>query len=259
MPLLVAALLPCSIASPLPHGKKPTPSPPTALPRNATANDLRWQPSLDFGKNGCYNVPAVDKDSKVAQGLPHNWATVSGHCHDLSDLANNNVYSRQRCNSGWCVYLYDYYFEKDVVIQHSLDFGHTHDWEHVAVWVQDDQPRFVGASQHGKYKIKAAADVRWDGDHPKLVYYKGPVNTHSFRFANAKDEAIKNDLHEWFRGDLVSYNGFPPGVRDSLYAHNFGKASVALKDSSFPGNIERALPKGVVFDANKDEGSPGTP
>lgn len=47
-------------------------NPPTALPQKATANDLRWQPSLDFDTDSCYNVPAIDKDGNIAQGLPHN-------------------------------------------------------------------------------------------------------------------------------------------------------------------------------------------
>ena len=46
-------------------------NPPTALPQKATANDLRWQPSLDFDTDGCYNVPAIDKDGNIVQGLPH--------------------------------------------------------------------------------------------------------------------------------------------------------------------------------------------
>lgn len=103
--------------------------PPTALPKNATADDLRWQPAMDFGDDGCYNVPAIDAKGTISKGLEHNWVSPSDGCHDESDLDNNNVYSRQRCNNGWCVYIYDYYFEKDVATPFFLDTGHTHDWE----------------------------------------------------------------------------------------------------------------------------------
>ena len=237
-------------------------NPPTALPQSATDNDLRWQPSLDFDTDSCYNVPAIGLDGTIAQGLPHNWVDLSSDCHDLSDLDNNNVYSRQRCNdNGWCVYIYDYYFEKDVATRYSLDTGHTHDWEHIAVWVDpNNTAQYVAASQHGKYQIKAAADVRWDGEHPKMVYHKDGVLTHCFRFAKEADDTIENAKGVWFRGALVSYNGFPPDIRDALYAHDFGSANIALKDSAFPGNIERAKPAAVTFDAYVDAlGSPGTP
>ena len=81
--------------------------PPRALPENATANDKKFQPALDFDENGCYDVPAIGPDGAISEGLPHKGVGLSDDCHDESDLDNVNVYSRQRCNSGWCVYLYD--------------------------------------------------------------------------------------------------------------------------------------------------------
>lgn len=257
MMVLLAAMAPHSGAIPLLESRAV--NPPTALPQKATADDLRWQPSMDFDTDGCYNVPAIDKDGNIAQGLPHDWTTPSADCHDKSDLLNNNVYSRQRCNNGWCAYIYDYYFEKDVAIPDFADVGHTHDWEHIAVWVKDGKAEYVGASQHGDYEVKAAADVRWDGEHPKMIYHKDGAGTHCFRFANAADDTIENDLGVWFRGALVSYNGFPEGIRDKLYAHDFGAANIALKDSAFQGNLDKAKPSGITFDTGVDDGSPGTP
>src|SRR5687767_6900435 len=102
--------------------------PPAALPQRATTNDLRWQPSMDFDLDGCYNVPAIDTDGNVAEGLENNWVGLATDCRDRSDLENNNVYSRQRCNNGWCVYIYEYYFEKDVAVPYFADPGHRHDW-----------------------------------------------------------------------------------------------------------------------------------
>ncbi|KAH6614687.1 necrosis inducing protein-domain-containing protein [Chaetomium sp. MPI-SDFR-AT-0129] len=238
------------------------PNPPTALPQSATANDLRWQPSLDFDTDGCYNVPAIDAQGNIAQGLEHNFVGLSSDCHDLSDLDNNNVYSRQRCNSGWCVYLYGYYFEKDVAVADFIDVGHTHDWEHIAVWVSDEtgKAEWVGASQHGGFEIKAAADVRWDGEHPKMVYHKDGASTHCFRFGNTDDDNIENAKGVWFRGALVSYNGFPSAdLRNALFAHDFGKATIGFKDDTFASHINSAKPGSVSFDVNTDNGSPGTP
>ncbi|KAI9150282.1 NLP effector protein 10 [Paramyrothecium foliicola] len=233
--------------------------PPRALPQRATANDLQWQPSLDFDNDGCYNVPAVDASGTIVQGLPHSWTGLSSDCRDASDLANNNVYSRQRCNNGWCVYLYDYYFEKDVSLPYLPDPGHTHDWEHIAVWVLNGVAQHVGVSQHGEYEIRPASQVRWDGNHPKVVYHKDGISTHCFRFADDPDETIENHTGQWFRGALVSYNGFPGTVRDKLFAHDFGQATIAIKDGTFQGNIDRSRPAGITFDSGRDDGSPGTP
>jgi hypothetical protein len=235
-------------------------NPPKALPQKATVNDLKWQPSLDFDTDGCYNVPAIDKDGNIAEGLSHHNTGGSTDCRDASDLDNNNVYARQRCNNGWCVYLYDYYFEKDVSVQHVLDAGgHRHDWEHIAVWVKNDKAEYVAASAHGKYSVKSAKNIRWDGSHPKIVYHKDGGLTHAFRFANAGDDKIENHKGYWFRGALVSYNGFPNGLRDKLFNHDFGKATMAIPDKHIKSNLDKARPSGITFDTGKDVGSPGNP
>jgi lysophospholipase L1-like esterase len=273
------------------------PDPPTALPARATANDLKWQPALDYDTNGCYNVPAIGPTptggmdpAYISYGLGHDYTTSSLYCRDKTDLDNTNAYSRQRCNQGWCVYLYDYYFEKDVSVENVIDAGgHTHDWEHIAVWVQNDQAKWVSASQHGKYVVKPASEVRWDTDpdtgvdtHPKLVYSKDGGFTHFFRFATAGDEPTENHYTpSWRRSTLVSYNGFPGTLRDQLFNHDFGAATIAIKEGKFAGNLESAIPtwstlectpNGVggqtctyvqtpvfAFDYNLDVGSPGDP
>lgn len=130
------------------------------------------------------------------------------------------------------------------------------------MWVRQstNQAEYVGVSQHGEYEIKAASQVRWDGDHPKIVYHKDGVSTHCFRFADASDDNIENHKGVWFRGALVSYNGFPSlAIRDKLFAHDFGKATIGFKDATFAGNIGRAKHSSITFDANLDVGSPGNP
>ncbi|KAI1815984.1 necrosis inducing protein-domain-containing protein [Poronia punctata] len=242
--------------------KLATRDPPQALPQKATADDLKFQPAMDFDTDSCYNTPAIGPDGTINPGLPHNNVGLSSDCHDLSDLQNNNVYSRARCNNGWCAYLYDYYFEKDVVLGNvPIDFGHSNDWEHIAVWAQDGEAKYVAASAHGDYDIRAASDVRWEGTHPKMVYHKDGLGSHAFRFANEDDDNIENDTGEWFLGALVSWNGFPSTeLRDALVAHDFGDAHFALTDDGFPGNLDRArgdlIPE---FDINADDGSPGDP
>ncbi|MFF3257229.1 NPP1 family protein [Actinacidiphila glaucinigra] len=256
------------------------PDPPRALPQNATENDLKWAPAVDYDTNSCYNVPAIGPDGTISQGLDHNNTTSSAYCRDQSDLDNTNAYSRQRCNFAWCVYLYDYYFEKDVAVENVADAGgHVHDWEHVAVWVKDDKAEYVSTSAHGGYHIYPASEVLWDGTHPKVVYHKDGGSTHAFRIANAGDEPPENFYHNWRRPALVSYNGFPSGIREKLFAADFGEATMGIKDSAFVGNLDAAIPTvpgechtsptgaticdppepAIPFFTNADQGSPGYP
>lgn len=174
--------------------------------------------------------------------MDHNNTGGADECRDASDLDNNNVYVRSRCNNNWCAYVYDYYFEKDVAVQHVSDVGgHRHDWEHIVVFVEGDTAKVVAASAHGDYDTKDADDVRWEGDHPKIVYHKDGGSTHAFRFAGAADDGIENHRGVWFRGALVGYNGFPAGaVRDTLMAHDFGSASIGISDANFKKQIDYA-------------------
>jgi len=232
--------------------------PPVGLAQSASEAELRWQPSLDFDTDGCYNTPAIDAAGNVAEGLDHNYTGGADGCRDASDLDNNNVYVRTRCNNNWCAHVYDYYFEKDVAVQHVIDAGgHRHDWEHIVVFVEGgNTARIVAASAHGDYNTKNADDsaVRWDGDHPKIVYHKDGGSTHAFRFANSGDDKIENHRGVWFRGALVNWDALgAAGVRDTLSNHDFGSASFALKDSNFKKQIDYARNGGAPgFDSGVD-------
>ena len=92
-----------------------------------------------------------------------------------------------------------------------------------------------------------------------MVYHKDGPSTHCFRFGNTDDDNIENHKGIWFRGDLVSWNGFPGNTRDLLSAHDFGKANFPLKEASFQGSLNNAKPDDVDFDTGLDDGSPGTP
>lgn len=194
--------------------------------------------------------------SPVAEGLDHNNTGGADGCRDLSDLDNNNVYVRSRCNNNWCAHVYAYYFEKDVAVQHVSDVGgHRHDWEHIIVFVEGgNDGRIVAVSQHSDYDTKNYGDVRLDGEHPKVVYNKDGGSTHDFRFANEDDDNIENAKDVWFRGALVDYNtGFPGDTRNTLMTHDFGSASLAIRDSKFKENIDHARNGGAPgFDSGVD-------
>lgn len=124
-PLALAAISTVFIAS-----SSAWAEPPQALPASASEGDLKWQPAVDFDKDGCYSTPAIGTDGTVNPGLKLG-GDVNGSCRDESDLRNTNVYSRSKCNNDWCAYMYQYYFEKDQAALGPGSAGHTHDWEGV--------------------------------------------------------------------------------------------------------------------------------
>lgn len=81
------------------------PSPPRALPQNASERALQFQPVLDYDTDSCYNVPAIDAQGNLAQGLKSTYQSNTKYCRDEADLDNQNVYVRERCNNGWCAYM----------------------------------------------------------------------------------------------------------------------------------------------------------
>ncbi|MFT9667390.1 NPP1 family protein [Streptomyces rhizosphaericola] len=221
-------------------------APPPPLPGNADDLERRFQPALDYDKDGCYATSAIGPDGTIAPGLKLGGA-LNGDCRDLSDLENSNAYSRAKCDNGWCAILYTYYFEKDQVAPGGLFGGHRHDWEHVVVWVHDDKAQYVATSAHGNFTVHKAADVPFDGTHPKVVYHKDGASTHCFRKATAKDEPPENHYGTWHYAPLVGWNGYPDGLRDKLLAADFGKATIGIREDRFTGHLTKALPKGVPF------------
>lgn len=222
--------------------------PPAQLPGNADAAESMWQPAYDYDTDGCYPTPAIGPDGQVNGGLKPT-GSLSGECHDSSDLDNTNGYSRYKCNNDWCAYLYGLYFEKDQSVA-NVESGHRHDWEHVVVWVQDGEAKYVSTSAHGDFDIYAASSVRWDGTHPKVVYHKDGASTHDIRLANSGDEPPENADQTWQYPALVGWNGFPDGVRDILSAYDFGSANFGLKDANFATHLSKAQPADIPFDPN---------
>ncbi|MFJ8858110.1 NPP1 family protein [Streptomyces sp. NPDC102451] len=224
-------------------------APPAALPANADALEQTFQPAFDYDTDGCYPTPAIGPDGTIAAGL-NTTGAVNGSCHDAVDLDNTNGYARSTCNNGWCAVMYGLYFEKDQAVAGSGLGGHRHDWEHVVVWIKDNEARYVSTSAHGDFDVYAGDRIRWDGTHPKIVYHKDGVSTHCFRPANSNDEPPENHYHEWRFPALVGWNGYPAGLRDKLVQADFGSAVFGLKDGNFAAHLQKALPAGIPFDPN---------
>ncbi|MEX3101585.1 MULTISPECIES: NPP1 family protein [unclassified Streptomyces] len=224
-------------------------APPKALPQNADAAELTYLPAFDYDTDGCYSTPAIGPDGTINGGL-NPTGSLSGDCHDASDLDNTNSYSRAKCNNGWCAYMYGLYFEKDQALANSSIGGHRHDWEHVVVWVQNGTVQYVATSNHGSFTVSPASSVRFDGTHAKVVYHKDGISTHCFRLAGTNDEPPENDKHTWQYPPLVGWNGYPAGLRDKLSAYDFGSANFGLKDANFAAHLTKAKPSGIPFDPN---------
>lgn len=73
-------------------------APPAALPSNAEAAEAAYQPAFDYDTDGCYPTPAIGPDGTINGGLKPT-GSLSGDCHDASDLDNTNSYSRYKCNN----------------------------------------------------------------------------------------------------------------------------------------------------------------
>ncbi|CUU56973.1 Necrosis inducing protein (NPP1) [Parafrankia irregularis] len=220
-------------------------APPAALPANADSFEQTFQPAYDYDTDGCYPTPAIGPTGVLNGGLNPSGA-LNGQCHDTSDLDNTNGYSRYKCNNGWCAIIYGLYFEKD----QATVGGHRHDWEHVVVWVQNNQAQYVSTSAHGNFNIYPSSQIRWEGTHPKIVYHKDGLSTHCFRPANSGDEPPENAYHTWQYPDLVGWNGYPAGIRDTLSGANWGSAVFGLKDGNFNNHLALAKPAGIAFDPN---------
>jgi hypothetical protein len=226
--------------------------PPPALPGGAPDADRRFQPAMDYDHDGCYPVPAIGPDGTVSPGLDLG-GDQNGNCRDSSDLDNTNSYSRSKCNNGWCAYMYAFYFEKDQVALGGGSSGHKHDWEHVVVWVQGDTPVWVAVSHHKEYLWIHRDKVQWhDSTHAKVVYHLDMPFTHAFRHAlpNGADEPPANHQGRWQLPTLVGWDDYPSGIRDTLVAHDFGSATLAIKDGTFEENLKKAKPSEVSFDPN---------
>ena len=221
-------------------------APPAGLPANAESLEVTWQPAYDYDTDGCYPTPAIGPSGTVNGGLKPT-GSLSGECHDQSDLDSTNGYSRYKCNNGWCAIAYGLYFEKDQALANSSIGGHRHDWEHVVVWVRNGQAEYVSTSAHGDFAIHAVANVRWEGTHPKIVYHKDGASTHTFRLGNSSDEPPENYYHTWRYPTLVGWNGYPAGVRDTLSNADFGSANFGLKDANFTNLLTEAMPAGIAF------------
>ncbi|KAK3390623.1 necrosis inducing protein-domain-containing protein [Podospora didyma] len=241
--LLLGSALTTVSATPVANAERPFSTPSfIGLANDPEAH--KFQPVLDFDNDGCYYTSAIDSGGSTnpglnyAQGVPPNCLRAT--CRDANRLQNSNVYSRSRCNNGWCAIMYEYYFEKDQVVCGSWGAGHRHDWEHIIVFTQGETVRRVAPSCHNGYG-GATNSPRLQGQRAKVVYHKDGGQTHCFRMANAADDSIENYTGQWFLGSLIGWTGWPSTwLRDTAMNANFGAASPKLRGDRFGSALNSA-------------------
>jgi hypothetical protein len=184
------------------------------LPANADGLEQTFQPAYDYDTDGCYSMPAIGPDGTVNGGLNPSGA-VNGQCRDASDLDNTNGYARSKYNNGWCAIMYALYFEKDQAVVGSGLGGHRHDWEHVVVFVRNNQAEYVSTSNHGSFTVHTRSQIRFGGTHPKLVYHKDGISTHCFRVVGANDEPPEDHEGTWQTRRWSAGTATPPDCATS--------------------------------------------
>lgn len=225
----------------------------TALPQGADEIELKFQPSLDFDSDGCYQTAAIDPDGNLNPGHGAT-GTPQGDCRDPPQLENSNTYSRKRCNNGICAIMYETYYEKDQSALGTFAGGHRHDWENIVVFAKDDTVLRVAPSCHGGYG-GASNEFPIDGTSPLLVYHKDGAGTHCYRFANDDDRNNpENPTGSFFKAPLVGWDSWPDvGLRDKMLQNWSGGVGPKL-DDEFGDSLKDAAGDGVEgFDPYVDE------
>ena len=228
-----------------------------AIPINSNA--AKYAPVFDFDGDGCLPSAGISRDGQMNAGL-RTTGSITGDCRSPDFLETSNTLHRSACVTSWgstyCGHFYSLYFEKDQAADGSSAFGgHTHDWEHVAVWTTDDVITHVCASAHGDCVNWAVPHdlIHFEGDHVMIVYHKDgptiPGYTHCFRFANSDDVATPENpygsfvtptLASWY--DLTGDGISNMRMRIWLNSFDYGKASIPMKDSNFLGNLNNFKP-----------------
>ncbi|PNP74116.1 hypothetical protein FNYG_12560 [Fusarium nygamai] len=215
------------------------------LDANADEDSLRYQPAFYFDKSICNHAAAIDTNGTANTGVPNGTA-----CRSRSRLASAKVYTRKRCNNGWCAYMYDYH-----VRPNDFFCGSRPNWENIVVFVKNNTIQHVAASANGEYIRRNKPYLH--KSHPLMVN-QGPLSLPGcmFRFANKKHvEEVKDDLAEWIIADLVGWDGSPtPELRKKLSSEQPGMGHFHLTDEHFEETLVEAAGECVPgFDCESGE------
>ncbi len=234
-------------------------APPPELNENATASAHQWSPRFDYDSDGCYPSVGIGRNGQPNGGLKP-VGSISGDCHDYSDLTNSNTNHRGQCISAngnqYCAHMYALYFEKDQAIDGAWfddAFSHRHDWEFVIVWLTNNAMTHVSYSKHRDVVTEPASHYVFDdanNQHVRIVYHKDGASTHVFRPGDP-GEVAENATGLWHKPTLVSWSLMQgdTGVTnaDLKYLFNitsYDKANTPFNDGNFVNKLNAGLPVG---------------
>ena len=260
----------------------------TPYPDSATEGAIKYQPYLQIDWQGCYQSVAIGVDGQLNDGIdprgpdiPHGgtkrattgkvnlraesddraggdlipprpppdhagWQSALVACRNHKQ--NSQTYVRQRCNNGWCAYLYGYYFEADL----NPWEGHRHDWEHIIVWTLNDRIFYVTWSAHGGWTTDRDVDVLFKDDtYPLFVYERGPhgYNNHRIRNAVVEDDT---ETADWYRAPLLSLEMARCDRVSDMLQHDWESAHPELHKDRFSKALNNSMPEGARLNEHFD-------
>ena len=186
----------------------------------------KFLPWIDV-EHGCDYQAAINIDGEVSAGLK-----ASGRSNGDCESLNGQVYAKSEIFSdGTTAIMYAYYFAKDHALWGGLG-GHRHDWEHVVVWI-DDNEEVIGAaySSHGDYS-KTTSPLMIDDN--IVVKYSNSNTTHSLFEADSTDSISQENL--------ISYDNLNANVQTNLDENDWGNATFPLKISKFSDYLAESRP-----------------
>lgn len=210
----------------------------------------QYHPVFDMDGDSCLPSAAVSRKGTGNPGVSLGGG-LTKDCRSRNFMRTSNTYHRwdRKTVNGdvWEVHLYDLYFEKDDASIFDWwwytwrHYGHRHDVETVIMLFRNNQPQYVGVSAHGYYdgdQTRHWNSVPKQGNHPKVVYHKHGLLTHSFRFAHWHEWDAENPTDAWVMPPLASWFEMTGSgksnadMRRYLNSHRYGKASFKVKDST---------------------------
>lgn len=230
-----------------------------ALPKKI---DIRAQvPVFDMDKDSCYPEAGISRTGKKNAGLKTSGSQTGG-CRNHNFENTSNTLHRYACKSHngteYCGHFYALYFEKDQIAAGPQ--AHRHDWEYVAIWTKGGDISHASYSAHGNL-ITSPKDrlPKLPGtNHVKFVYHQEGGLSHAMRFARDNETSAENVTGNWVTPTITSwYELKGDGVAKSrmrylLNTHNYGKATIPLKDDNFQKNLNKFKPPGYPYFTSVD-------
>ena len=201
---------------------------------NGASGDLqKFRPIMSFDSNSCLPIAAIEQIGtsdtyKINRGESDRHTSRNCRTASLTQAYGNSICQTHGGNR-YCAHVYAFYFEKDRA-QTFNSTGHTHDWEHVIMWVKDGVVRFMTTSDHrgteqwDLYKDDnndggIASDTRKTGNRYHVRYFRtdGGFSTNSFKREKVGDSFSSTDYR------LSDTAGFSANAINALNTGDFGR------------------------------------